>query len=74
MKRVGVGVIGCGVISGAYLKAAQDFPILEIRGLADAMPAAAEARAKEFGLRAVSVDRLLADPKIEIVGTRNRAA
>ena len=67
MKRVGIGVIGCGVISGAYLKAAQSFPILDIRGLADAAPAAAEARAKEFGLKAVSVDDLLADPAVEIV-------
>ena len=67
MNKVGVGVIGCGVISGAYLKAAQSFPILDIRGLADAVPAAAEARAKEFGLKAVSVDALLADPTIEIV-------
>lgn len=67
MKKVGVGVIGCGVISGAYLKAAQGFPILDIRGLADLAPAAAEARAKEFGLKAVSVDALLADPGIEIV-------
>lgn len=67
MNKVGVGVIGCGVISGAYLKAAQTFPILDIRGLADAVPAAAEARAKEFGLKAVSLDALLADPTIEIV-------
>ncbi len=67
MKKVGVGVIGCGVISGAYLTAAKGFPILDIRGLADMVPAAAEARAKEFGLRAVSVDALLADPTIEIV-------
>src|SRR4051794_20403363 len=67
MERVGIGVIGCGVISGAYLKAAQAFPILEIRGLADAVPSAAEARAKEFGLKAMSVDALLADPEIEIV-------
>ena len=35
MNKVGVGVIGCGVISGAYLKAAKGFPILDIRGLAD---------------------------------------
>ena len=67
MKKVGVGVIGCGVISGAYLKAAKGFPILDIRGLADMVPAAAEARAKEFGLKAASVDALLADPTIEIV-------
>jgi len=67
MTKVGVGVIGCGVISGAYLKAAQGFPVLDIRGLADMAPAAAEARAKEFGLKAVSVEALLADPTIEIV-------
>jgi predicted dehydrogenase len=67
MKPVGIGIIGCGVISGAYLKAAKDFPILDVRGLADAVPKAAKARAAEFGLKAVSVDDLLADPKIEIV-------
>ena len=67
MKKVGVGVIGCGVISDAYLKAAKGFPILDIRGLADMVPAAAEARAQEFGLKAVSVDALLADPGIEII-------
>jgi len=49
MKRVGVGVIGCGNISAAYLTAAKKFPILDIVALADANPAAAEARAAEFG-------------------------
>jgi len=67
MKPVGVGIIGCGVISGAYLTAAKRFPILDVRALADAVPAAAKARAKEFGLRATSVEELLADPEIEIV-------
>ena len=65
--RVGIGVIGCGVISGAYLTAPKGFPILEIRGLADMNPAAAEARAKEFGLKAMRIDALLADPGVEIV-------
>lgn len=67
MKPVGVGVIGCGNISSAYLKAARHFSILDIVALADAVPAAAEARAQEFGLRACSVDALLADPAVEIV-------
>jgi predicted dehydrogenase len=67
MSKVGVGVIGCGVISGAYLTAARRFPILDIRGVSDIVPAAAEARAKEFGLKAVSVDALLADPGVEII-------
>jgi predicted dehydrogenase len=67
MKRVGVGIIGCGVISGAYLKAARKFPILEIVALADANPAAAKARGVEFGIPARSVEALLDDPSIEIV-------
>ncbi len=67
MKKVGVGVIGCGVISGAYLTAAKGFPILDIRALADMVPAAAEARASEFKLKATSIEALLADPAIEIV-------
>jgi len=67
MEKVGIGVIGCGTISGAYLTAARSFPILEIRALADQNPAAAEARAAEFGHRATSVEELLADPAVEIV-------
>src|SRR5271154_3194286 len=67
MERVGIGIIGCGVISGAYLKAAATFPILDIRAVADLNPAAARTRGKEFGIEAVSVEELLRDPDIEIV-------
>ena len=67
MKPVGIGVIGCGNISAAYLTAARKFPILNLVALADANPAAAEARAAEFGLPARPVDALLADPAVEIV-------
>ena len=67
MNKVGIGIIGCGTISPAYLRAAKSFPILDIRALADANPATAEARAAEFGLRAASVEAVLADPAIEIV-------
>ena len=35
MHKVGIGIIGCGNISSAYLKAMAAFPILDIRGLAD---------------------------------------
>jgi len=62
-----MGVIGCGNISGAYLKAAAGFPILDVKALADINPAAAEARGAEFGIPAKSVDALLADREIEIV-------
>jgi predicted dehydrogenase len=67
MERLGIGIIGCGNISEAYLKAASKFPILDIKGIADIRPEAAEARASQFGLRAMSVDEMLADPSIQIV-------
>jgi len=66
-KSVGVGVIGCGNISSAYLNAAKEFEILDIRGLTDMRADAAQTRADEFGLTAMSIDALLADPEIEIV-------
>jgi len=46
VQKVGIGIIGCGNISTAYLKAASLFPVLDIRGLADANHEAAIARAK----------------------------
>lgn len=67
MDRVGIGVVGCGFISAAYLTAARSFPILDVRGVADLDPAAARARSVEFGVPAMSVEELLADPAIEIV-------
>jgi predicted dehydrogenase len=67
MDRVGIGIIGCGTISEAYLQAASHFPILEIMGLADIRSEAADARASKFGLKAVSVDELLRDPSVEII-------
>jgi predicted dehydrogenase len=67
MERVGIGIIGCGNISEAYLKAAGTFPILDVRGVADLRPEAARARADAFGLKAMSVGELLAEPSIEIV-------
>jgi predicted dehydrogenase len=65
--RVGVGIIGCGNISPAYLQSAQAFPILSVEALADADPALARARAEQFGVPVASVEELLADPSIEIV-------
>ena len=67
MKRVSVGVVGCGNISAAYLKAAKTFPVLDIVALSDMHFAAAEARSAEFGVPAKSVEAVLADPSIEVV-------
>jgi len=66
-RRVGVGIIGCGNISPAYLQSAVAFPILKIRALADTDPVAARARGEQFSVPVASVEDLLADPAIEIV-------
>jgi predicted dehydrogenase len=66
-RRVGVGIIGTGNISSAYLKAMRGFEVLEVKGLADMKPEVAQKRADEFGLRAMTVEELLADPDVQIV-------
>jgi predicted dehydrogenase len=67
MRKVGIGVIGCGNISTAYLKAAQRFPILDVRAVADLRSEAAARRGAEFGVPALRVDQLLKRDDIEIV-------
>lgn len=67
MTTLGVGIIGCGNISTSYLRLAPLFKGLEMRAVADINAAAAEARAKEYGVRAMSVDDLLAAPDIDVV-------
>lgn len=65
---VGIGVIGAGVISQIYLKnLTTRFPGVRVVGVADIVPAAAQARAAEFGVSAFSVDDLLAHPDVKIV-------
>jgi predicted dehydrogenase len=62
-----IGIIGCGTISGIYLKSPTVFPILDIIACADLDMAHAQAKAEEYNIQAVSVTDLLAHPEIEIV-------
>jgi predicted dehydrogenase len=54
-----LGIIGTGNIFPAYLRTLKRSRQLRIVGLADAKPAAAKARAAEFGLPAMSIAALL---------------
>lgn len=69
VDKVKVGVIGCGRISGIYLKnCSQTFVNTEVTACADVVLELAKARAEEFQIeRACTVEELLADPAIEIV-------
>jgi predicted dehydrogenase len=66
--RVGVGIIGAGVISTEYLKNLTTFPDVEVRFIADIDLARAAAQAEAFGIAGSgTVEQLLADDDIEIV-------
>ena len=65
---VRVGIVGCGAISGNYLRNAQNLPILEMAACADLDMERARARAEEFGVpRVLGVEELIADPEIDVV-------
>ena len=66
-KVWGVGIVGAGDYSGTYLTLAPIFRNFEIRAIASRTPEKAEARAVEFGIRAQSVDALLANDEIDII-------
>ncbi|WFU06019.1 Gfo/Idh/MocA family oxidoreductase (plasmid) [Rhizobium sp. CB3171] len=64
---LGIGIIGCGNISMTYLRNASLFAGIEVHACADISADAAALRGKEFGIRSVSVDQLLADPEVDLV-------
>ncbi len=66
-KKLGVGVIGCGNISAAYFSLAPLFKGIRMKACADINMDAARARAKEFGIRAETVEDLLKADDIDIV-------
>lgn len=62
-----IGIIGCGVISGAYLRGAGRSSRLSVASVADIDASAAGAQAEAFGVRSCTVEALLADPQISLV-------
>ncbi|MCY3811963.1 MAG: Gfo/Idh/MocA family oxidoreductase [Gammaproteobacteria bacterium] len=67
MEPVGIGLIGCGTISGAYLRAAATFDVLKFVACADIDPTAAKRTEDTFGVPAMPVDALLARDDVDVV-------
>lgn len=65
--RLRVGIIGCGNISGIYMKNCRVLPGLELVACADVVQERAEAKAREHGIQALSVDALMESPEIDLV-------
>ncbi|GGE15345.1 oxidoreductase [Aureimonas endophytica] len=67
MGRIGIGVVGCGNIAMTYMRNAALFGGIELKGCADLSAEMAATRAREYGIRAMSVDELYASPEIDLV-------
>lgn len=66
-KTYGVGIMGAGNISSAYLRLAPLFKGLEVRAIADIVPEAAKKRAEEFGVAAQTPDELLKNSELDVI-------
>lgn len=68
MKKMRVGVVGCGKISSIYLKnMIERFPWLEVVACCARTEESAQKRAAEFGIEARSFEAILSDATIDIV-------
>jgi predicted dehydrogenase len=67
-EPLNVGIIGCGAIVTQYLKTLPSLESVNLRAVADLDPSRAQAVAdSQVGVRALTVDELLADPGIDTV-------
>src|ERR1700726_3246451 len=67
MAPLGVGIIGCGTISGIYMQNIGRFPGVRLVACADIREEAARTAATKYGISARSLDALLASDDIDIV-------
>ena len=67
MNDLGVGIIGCGVISGIYMRNMPLFTGLKLIACADMRPESAKAQAEAYGIEALSVDDMLKRSDIDLV-------
>jgi len=67
-KRIGIGIIGAGVISDIYLRNLTGvMPNTRVIGIADLLVERARARAETYEIGAFTVDELLAHPDVSII-------
>lgn len=67
MKRLNVGIIGAGVISGRYLQNLKAVPSLERLFIADQDLSRADNKGIEFDVPSVTVQALLEDPSVDLI-------
>jgi UDP-N-acetyl-2-amino-2-deoxyglucuronate dehydrogenase len=67
-ERLGFGIIGCGMISVWHAEAISQIPQARLVGVTDAVPELRTGLAQKYGVNSYeSIEKLLADPEIQIV-------
>ncbi len=66
-NKTKIGIIGCGMISDTYFKAAKMFNILNVVACADCNEHHSKTKGELYSVPAMTVEQLLAIPEIEIV-------
>jgi predicted dehydrogenase len=66
-EKLGIGIIGCGMISDAYFNAAKKFSIIDVVACADVIMDRAKERADKFGATAMTAEGVFANPDVQIV-------
>ena len=68
MKKMKVGLVGCGVISDIYLANAAKFSGYDVVSVSDIRNERAIAQAEKYGIEKVySYDEMLSDPEVDII-------
>lgn len=67
MRELGVGIVGCGVISSVYMLNMPLFRGIELRACADLRKDAAAAQATKFGIESTDIDTLMKRDDIDII-------
>lgn len=69
MQRIRAAIVGCGSISDIYMTniTSGKFSILELVGCSDLVMERMESSTKKFGIRAMTLEEICADPEIEMV-------
>lgn len=67
-RRLGVGIVGVGVISQTYLENLTSFPDIDVVAVGDLIPERAQAKAAEHGVASWgTADDVLANPDVDLV-------
>ena len=68
MAEMNIGIVGCGVISAAYLDHLRDqFPWVHVAACTDKFPEKARERADAYGIRSISYDEMMESPEIDLI-------